>query len=397
MRLLHINVTFSKGSTGSIIKNINNYINVRYKNIQTFVAYSVFEENADGFRFINDFELFVLRAFRRLFGKSLFTLYFPTKRLIKYIEQIKPDIIHLHTIHHQTLNYKMLFRYLSNYKGKVFYSVHDCWPFTGGCYHYSPINCKGYLTGCSDCPNKKGELDCRKKNIKNEFAIKQKLILSIPDITFIAVSEWLAQEICSSYLKNKEILTVHNGIDTEIFKPEYVKREGDFVALSVASYWSSHKNLPILLEIANEFKDMQFLVVGDVVFDFEREQYPNVTFCGTVKDSNKLCEIYNSADVFLNSSTAETFGLVTAEAMACGLPVIAFNKTACGEIVAPQCGFVVDSIEDYKKAIRYIKENDRSKYKDICSSNVQKFYTKDIMCKKYADLYLGYINSKFKE
>ena len=89
--------------------------------------------------------------------------------------------------------------------------------------------------------------------------------------------------------------------------------------------------------------------------------------------------------------------MVTAEAMACGLPVIAFNKTACGEIVAPQCGFVVDSIEDYKKAILHIKENDLSQYKETCRNNVQNFYTKNIMCRKYADLYLDYKASKFKE
>lgn len=397
MKLLHINVTFSKGSTGSIIKNINNYIEENYKDINTYVAYSAVEENAGGFRFINDFEFFILRVFRKLFGKSLFGLYFPTKRLIKYIENIKPDIIHLHTIHHQTLDYKMLFSYLSDYKGKVIYSLHDCWPFTGGCYYYSPVECNNFLHGCDNCPNKKSELDCRKTNVEKEFIIKRKLISDIPDITFVAVSNWLAEEACKSYLKDKAILTIHNGIDTEIFKPKIVKRDKGFTALSVATYWSKRKNLSALLEFAKEFKDMQFLVVGDVDFDFEPQKYTNVTFCGIVKDSKKLCEIYNSADVFLNLSTAETFGLVTAEAMACGLPVIAFNKTACGEIVAPQCGFVVDSIEDYKKAILHIKENDLSQYKVTCRNNVQNFYTKNIMCRKYADLYLDYKASKFKE
>lgn len=397
MRILHINITDNFGSTGTIIENINNYLREQYPYMDTFVASSYGKTEGNSFRYINDAEYFIIRAVRKLFGKTLFGTFLPTKRLIKYIKGISPDIIHIHVIHHQSLNYKMLFKYLETFKGKVFYTLHDCWPFTGGCYYYSESGCDGFSTGCVKCPQNAANLDCRRNAVKREYDFKKKALTAVPDITFVTVSDWLVGEAKKSFLKEKEILAVHNGINAEVFKPLNLPKNDRFTVISVASYWTPRKHLDILLKLAKELYDIDFIVVGQISKEIDRTEYPNVRFYGRTASAEELCRLYNSADAFANFSTEETFGLVTAEAMACGLPVVAFNKTACGEAVGEDCGFVVNDIDNYRDALLGLKNSDLSKYKDTCRKRVEEYYTTEIMCKQYADLYKKYFDLKSRE
>lgn len=392
MRVLHINVTNGKGSTGGIIKNINDYLKNTYNDCDTFVAFSVGEKVPNSFKFINPVEDFFVRAGRKLFGKSLFGLYFPTRRLIKFIEKVKPDIIHLHTIHHQTLDYKMLFKYLKTFSGQVVYTLHDCWPFTGGCYYYSDAGCQAFLSGCCACTQPEEALDCRPGNAEKEYLIKKEALHSIPRLTFIAVSDWLASEAKRSHLADKEIITVHNGINADVFKLLETKKNDVFTVISVAAHWSERKHLNYLLELSKELKDIKFVVVGGGVDNIDKDSYPNVEFIRRTDSRQELCELYNKAHLFANFSTEETFGLVTAEAMACGLPVVTFNKTACGEIVDAECGYTVDTLDEFKEALLKLKNEGTSEYSEVCRNKVLENYTCDIMAKKYAKVYCDLLN-----
>ena len=62
-----------------------------------------------------------------------------TQRFIKEIERIQPDVIHIHNVHGYFLNYKILFDYLSKAAIPVVWTVHDCWLYTGHCYHYASV------------------------------------------------------------------------------------------------------------------------------------------------------------------------------------------------------------------------------------------------------------------
>ena len=145
-------------------------------------------------------------------------------------------------------------------------------------------------------------------------------------------------------------------------------------------------------KISKKFNDVDFIVVGDVKDNIDKSTYLNVKFVGRTSSANELCELYNSAHVFANFSTEETFGLVTAEAMACGLPIIAFNRTACGEIVDKDCGYVVGGVDEYEATLRHLKASDLKKYNDICRQKVLNLYTREVMCQNYINLYIDYIN-----
>lgn len=385
MKLLHINVTCSSGSTGGIIQNINRHIREAAPTWETAVAYSVGKKGEQGFKYITDLELFMVRVFRKLFGKTLLGTGIPTMRLIRYVKKLQPDVIHLHTVHHQALHYKKLFRFLEGYRGQVIYTLHDCWPFTGGCYYYSEAGCDPRQCLQKSCSQAKADVDCNFKQKNKLYELKRKLLCAIPSLTFTAVSDWLAGEAKASFLKEKPIVTIHNGIDVHTFKPMAVQKNKRFTVISVASHWTTRKHLDILLEMADALPDMDFVVVGSVSKTVAPRD--NVRFVGSTESKEQLCALYNQAHVFANFSTEETFGLVTAEAMACGLPVVAFNTTACAEIVEPGCGYAVESKDAFKEALCALKNSDLEPFYRNCRRVAEEKYSKEIMASNYYELY----------
>lgn len=75
-----------------------------------------------------------------------------TIKLVKLIENIKPDLIHLHNIHGYYLNYSTLFNYLSIANIPIVWTLHDCWSFTGHCTYFDYIGCKKWEIQCHNCP-----------------------------------------------------------------------------------------------------------------------------------------------------------------------------------------------------------------------------------------------------
>ena len=73
----------------------------------------------------------------RLFDRHGLGSRLATRRFVKALRRLDPDIIHIHNIHGYFLNYKILFRYLAECGKPVIWTVHDCWLYTGHCYHYA--------------------------------------------------------------------------------------------------------------------------------------------------------------------------------------------------------------------------------------------------------------------
>lgn len=100
---------------------------------------------------------------------------------------------------------------------------------------------------------------------------------------------------------------------------------------------------------------------------------------------NELAELYSSADVFLNPSYQETMGMVTVEAIACGTPVVVYDKTAVPEFVEKSSGFIVEAgnieamLEKIELALKLPKANIA-----ICAQK----YEKHKQYEAYYDLYL---------
>ena len=315
----------------------------------------------------------------RILGKQGYFSKSGTLNLIKYIEQIDPDVIHLRNLHGHYLHLETLFTFLKDFKGKVVLTLHDCWAFTGKCAYYTNVNCNKWETECGNCPQLKTYPPSLILDYSKEMHIdKKKWFGNIKDLTIQPVSKWLEGEVKRSFLKDRKIKMVYNWINHSIFKPYYDinlehlgVKNNKFTILFVSASWSPNTvRWEDLLKITSQINNKyQIIVVGK---NKHKDKLPKHVICiDYIEGKENLAKLYSFADVYIHLSIEDTFGKVIAEAMSCGTPAIVYNSTACGEIVGENCGYSVEkrNINQVLKAIENIKMNGKNYYSEYCISH----------------------------
>lgn len=290
-----------------------------------------------------------------------------TKEFIKWVKMYNPDVIYLHNIHGYYLNYELLFNYLKRSNKKIFWSLYDCWSFTGHCAHFDFNGCDKWKEQCENC---KYIFEYPKSYISrsgSNFLKKKELFTDVPNLTIITPSKWLNKLVKKSYLKNYPIEVFPNGIDiskfkevTNFSKSKYSVPENKFLILGVSSRWSKEKGVDFMFDLANRIgEDCSLVLVGKI--DMKTKIPQNVIHIKETHNFEELCEIYSMSDVFINSTLQETQGLTTIEAMACGTPCIVFNSGGAPECIDDETGFVVEK-NDMESVLKHI---DSIKRKDV--------------------------------
>lgn len=315
--------------------------------------------------------------------------YFVTKKMVCRLKEEEPDVIHLHNLHGYYLNYPILFKYLKEeFRGKIVWTFHDCWPMTGHCPHFVIANCDKWKKQCKDCPNKgvypiSWFLDSSKSN----YELKKRLFAGFENMTIICPSKWMQDIVKKSFMKDTKSVVVSNGIDLDVFYPR--KTEGALkkynipqnkkVVLGVASIWEERKGLGVFKNLAKELNENYVIVLVGLNKNQKKKMLPNMIGIERTENKDELAEIYTYADVFLNPSEEESFSLVTIEAMACGTPVIALDSSAVKELVNEISGVVLHkpTIEEYKQAI--LKCEKKKAYAKEVRDSVQKYSVKNMV------------------
>lgn len=301
-----------------------------------------------------------------------------TKELVERIKAYHPDIIHLHNIHGYFCNFKVLFEYLDTIDTPVVWTMHDCWPFTGRCFHFVGVNCYKWKTGCYDCKAESGYTVSKYcDRSKSLYELKKSLFSSVKNLTMVPVSDWQAAFLKDSFLKGCHVHTIHNGVDLEKFKPLDGDRlirqhnlSGKFVILGVASPWNARKGLDDFCKLRlllNE--DYAIIMVG--LKPAQINKLPKGIIGITRTESQKeLAEYYSMADVFVNLTYQDTFPTVNLEALACGTPVVTYRTGGSPEAVDEKSGVV-------------IKQGDiEGLLSVLCNLRLQNFSSKD--CRRRA-------------
>ena len=318
-----------------------------------------------------------------------------TKKLIKEIEAINPDIIHLHCIHGYYLNYKLLFEYLATLSIPVVWTFHDCWSITGHCSHFDAIDCDKWQNECYDCPIKDeypaSMIDASRRN----FRLKKKLFTSINNMTIVAVSHWLAGIVEMSYMSKYPVRVINNGVDVEVFQPrtsELRKKHGlenKFVLIGVASVWDASKGFYDFIKLSSSLpEDCCILLIG--LTKKQIETLPdNIIGIERTENQIQLAEYYSMADVFVNPTYNDSFPTVNMEALACGTPVATYKTGGSPEIISTETGIVVEKgdVAGIKLAIETIKNNTKSHYSAVCRQRAVEHYNKDDRFEEYIKLY----------
>lgn len=320
---------------------------------------------------------------------------FVTKELIKNIERISPDVIHLHNIHGYYLNYPILFKYLSRTNAKVVWTLHDCWAMTGHCTHFDEIGCTKWKSQCHDCPllhsgYKSFFFDCSQSNYK----LKKELFTSVPDMTIVTVSDWLKGIVRESFLKNYSVRVIRNGIDLNVFKPIYSDLrnklridDGKMVLLGVASAWGKGKGLEEFCELSRN-NAFQVVLIG--VSDSVKKRLPeNIIAIQRTTDQRELATYYTMADVYVNPTHCDSFPTVNLEALACGTPVITYRTGGSPEAVDLNTGIVVDKgdFNGLEEAISYVGVHRDIFTSSNCRRRAEKCFNRKDRFMDYIDLY----------
>lgn len=399
-KLLQINVTANKGSTGRIAEGIG--LLLKKHNWDSYIAYGRYfqESNSKLIRIGNNLDIKIHAIQSRIFDNHGFTSNNATKKLISQIKKIKPDIIHLHNIHGYYLHVGLLFNYLKISNIPVVWTLHDCWAFTGHCAHYDYIGCEKWKSLCFKCPQKSSYPNSLVfDRSSNNYTDKKSLFTSLPNVTIVTPSTWLATQVKQSFLSSYPVHIINNGIDLSTFYPQSseachslcksLNLEGKIILLGIASTWNSRKGFEDFIKI-NEMLDDSFCIVLVGLKKKQIKKLPkNIIGIERTESIQQLATLYSLADIFINPSVEETFGLVTAEAMACGTPCIVYNATASPELVDDNSGKVVNkkNINQLLFAIQEIIKNGKSFYSNACINRIHSLYNKNERYKDYLNLY----------
>ena len=400
MRIVQINGG-AKGSTGKIMMGIAEV--ARAQGHEVMCASPITTTNRDagedcGYYRIGTFNSRRLNvALARITGFNGCFAWFETYKLLKKIDEFKPDIIHLHNLHDSYINLSMLFSYIKKHNVPTVWTLHDCWSFTGQCPHFTIVKCDKWKVGCHNCPQYKEYPASLYDNTKKMWQLKKKWFTGVKNMTIVTPSEWLAGLARESYLKQYPIEVINNGIDLNVFKPTHSNfREqygipGDkYIVLGVSFAWGYRKGLDCFVEMAEKLGEQYQIVLVGTDDEIDKNLPKNIISIHRTQNQKELAEIYSTADVFAMPTREENYPTVNMEAIACGTPVVTFDTGGSPEMLDDKTGIVVEAndIEATVKAIKDICEKKRCNDEEYIVA-----YSKDFdMQKKFAEYIELYAN-----
>lgn len=299
----------------------------------------------------------------RLDGRAGFHSGAATRRLLFELDQIDPDVVHLHNLHGYHVNVEMLFGWLASHRCRVLWTLHDCWAFTGHCAYFTYAGCEQWRTGCArSAPcmqlGSYPKTLCKTACARN-YEDKRRIFTSIPPerMTIVTPSRWLAGLVGESFLSEYPVEVRRNTVDTSVFRPtpsDFRERHGigdRFMVLGVASPWTERKGLSDFIKLADEL-DGGFAVVLVGLSERQIRSMPprGARGCAVVALPRtsmpaELAEIYSAADVFFNPTREDNYPTVNLEAEACGTPVVTYDTGGCVETIHGTDSRTIESFE----------------------------------------------------
>ncbi len=355
MNVVEINM-YNFGSTGTIMLGVSERL--REEGHRVMICYPATKRNLkkevkDSYLMHTRIERNVGMDLSRLFGCEDLFFRLATWRLVRKMDRFGVDLVHLHNLHGWYINIPVLFRYLRKKGIPVVWTLHDCWPFTGHCAHFDRIGCRKWMEDCRICPLYRGYPQSRVDNARRLLRVKRKYITGLPGLTLAAPSEWLASLVRKSYLKDSPVVVVYNGIDTELFRPvdsDFRSRwhlEGKVLILGVAMQWGIKKGIDVFARLAEDLDDRFGIVLVGTDDEVDRSLPARIITIHRTMNQEELAAIYTTADLFVNPTREEVFGLVNVEALACGTPVLTYDSGGSPETIDRTCGSVVER-DDYE-------------------------------------------------
>ena len=401
MKIVQINTTCGVGSTGKICVGISELLTEN--GIENHILFSSRTNGYPlGIGCSNDRYIKLQALKSRILGNYGFNSRNATKRMIRELERIGPDIVHLHNIHGHDCDLELLFTYFRQKKTKLVWTFHDCWAFTAYCPHFTMMGCEKWKTRCSSCIQHR-EFSWFFDRSSTLFEKKKRLFSGL-DLTIVTPSQWLAELVKESFLKEYPVKVIYNGIDLSLFRPaagtfrkEHGIPEDKKIVLGVAFGWGPRKGLDVLIELAHRLDNDRYQMVLVGTDDgVDKLLPPEILSIHRTQNQAELAQIYTAADVFVNPTREEVLGLTNIEANACGTPVITFRTGGSPECIDAASGIIVEQ-EDLQTMLTAIGRicEDKAFSAEVCRERA-KHFDKTERFAEYAELYKSIYDERIR-
>ncbi len=402
MKILFVNSVYNWGSTGKIVRSL--FKACEEAGIDAAVCYGrtlsaekpLPEKNV--YKFGLDWETKLHAFLTRLTGRTGCYSYFSTRRLIKYIDEFKPDIVNLHEPHAYFLNLREFFEYLKKHDIPLVYTFHCEFAFTGKCGFSD--ECENWKRGCGNCPHLKNYPKSLFFDRTASMLAEKKELLDRQSMTVVCPSKWLAERAGQSFLSKYPIKVIANGIDTDIFRPrdtgnlrKKLNLHDEKIVLAVAPDWSDQrKGGAHVLKLAERMRaeNVKFILVGkNECFSSLPE---NVLAVGRTENQLELAEYYSLADCFVICSDMENLPTTCLEAICCGTPVAGFDVGGTAETAPGELGRFCEygDMEALEVNVRYFLEHKPDA--GLFAAEREK-HSLERMCRQYAETYTDLLSN----
>jgi putative colanic acid biosynthesis glycosyltransferase len=396
MKVLQINTVCGTGSTGRIASDIHKML--IEQGHESIIAYGRgTAHNCDStIKIGNNLDFYKHALKTRMLDKHGFGSKKATRKLIERVKNYNPDVIQLHGLTGYYINIEILFNFLKEYNKPIVWTLHACWAFTGHCAYFDYANCYKWETHCQKCPQKKSYpksvfLD----NSYGNFEKKKELFTGLKNTTLVTPSQWLANLVKRSFLKEYPVKVINNGIDLDIFKPtpNNFRAKYDlgnkFIILGVANKWEKRKGLKYFLELSKSLSGKEAIVLVGLSKKQIKDLPKNILGIMRTNSTKELAEIYTASDVYFNPTLEDNFPTTNLEALACGTPVITFNTGGSIEAIDNSTGYIVEKgdLEEVKQIIQRIEKQGKEKYSKHCIARANNYYDKNKKFQEYIELY----------
>ena len=339
--------------------------------------------------------------------KVIFSPQWVPDNLPSQVEKFQPDIINLHWVCNGYLQVETL----PKFSQPLVWTLHDMWAFTGGC-HYSE-DCDRYTQSCGTCP----QLHSSKESDLSRWVWQRKAkAWKNLDLTLVTPSNWLAKCVeTSSLFRNRQVVVIPNGLDTQKFKP--INRQFARKILNLpqdkqlllfgamqgtGDRWKGFSLLQAAMQELTKsgLRDqIELVVFGASASSQQSDLGFKVHYLGRLNDDITLAMAYSAVDVMVVPSLYESFGQTASESLACGTPVVAFNATGIKDVVDQmENGYLAEPYksEDLANGIAWVLENPE-RYQKLSAKarkKAEREFTLELQAHRYLSVYNEVLSSK---
>lgn len=384
--ILFLNTVYRGGGASNVARDL--FLKSFNEGYNSFFAFGRGRDEGEGlFNFGNKFEFLIHVFLVRFLGLEGYGSFFATRKLIKFIKEKKINLIHIHNLHGYYVNFFMLLNFLNKEKIPIVWTLHDEWAVT-----WLPA----HSMGCQHCKTLQGICVNKYNYPKNYFPLFKRLLLekkrkvfsSLSKITIVSPAHWLLESLTKSFLVNKNMLVIENGVDINVFKPIYNKLDlrkkynlpnnKRIVTFFCVNPKDANKGFKYILEIARMFENRNIIFLG---IGNNHVADTNIIFLEKTINSSNIAQFLNVSDIFILPSSVETQPLSVLEALACDIPVVAFDISATKELEEYITLASVKNSQDLNSKLQHVlnklpekKNNHRKFISQYSINNLKKYF-----------------------